>query len=441
MLAWAHFTLTELRPLFAFFYVLYLLTQRMAMDAFVLGSNDPIECWLSVSYLRCAASCSSYFLFGTCECPGTFNYCEGLDEEDSHNRTLRDRPGIPRFVSDDGGWITSRSTYPDVVPPNWTCHPAEYGTNDGWCDCRCGVWDPDCDDNTSLVAYCNEGATCEKTSYGYGVCSDEDYEEDYHFQNRLEEYENGFPPYEWHWRYAHSAKDVFEWLVSNSTGYPDAWVYDPYEGLVQSMDGALGHTFFWPAWGFWIGSALTASFLAMATGVFLRHMGPGAALDGAYVRFCLRLEHGKHFRRCIIGACVFVCLAAVGLIIIYQTLGGTFPAREYLIEVLFMFFSLRAMLLTDSDFALDVDDPSFDDVQFRFFPLFWHGCDEAIQDLTCAVARRGIDEGEYRRKIRKYVRSGGESLCLLRAPSDAAPAGDETLDETRLSVGESSEKG
>jgi hypothetical protein len=78
-------------------------------------------------------------------------------------------------------------------------------------------------------------------------------------------------------------------------------------------------------------------------------------------------------------------------------------------------------------------------VQFRLLPLLWHGCDEAIQDLTSAVARRGIDEGEYRRKLRKYVRSGGESLRLVRAPSDAAPAADE--DETRLSVGERSEKG
>jgi hypothetical protein len=45
--------------------------------AYVLGLNDPVECWLSVSYLKCAASCSSYFLFRTCECPGTFHYCEG----------------------------------------------------------------------------------------------------------------------------------------------------------------------------------------------------------------------------------------------------------------------------------------------------------------------------------------------------------------------------
>ena len=94
------------------------------MDGYVLGSNDPIECWLSVSYLKCAASCSSYFLFGTCECPGTFYYCEFVDNQDLHNRTLRDRPGIPDFVSDDGGWIMSRLTYPEVVPSNWTCHPA-----------------------------------------------------------------------------------------------------------------------------------------------------------------------------------------------------------------------------------------------------------------------------------------------------------------------------
>ena len=112
------------------------------------------------------------------------------------------------------------------------------------------------------------------------------------------------------------------------------------------------------------------------------------------------------------------------MVIIYKTVGDTYPSHEYLIEVFFMFFSLRAMLLTDSDFALDVDDPAFDVVRFRFFPLLWHGCDEAIQDLTSAVARRGIDEGEYRRKLRKYVRSGGESLRMVRAPSDAAPAGE-----------------
>jgi hypothetical protein len=439
MLAWAHFTLTELRPLYALFYVSYLLAQRMAMDGFVLGSNDPNECWLSVSYLKCAASCSSYFLFRTCECPGTFYYCEWFDEEDQHNRTLRDRPGIPSFVSDDGGWIVSRLTYPEVVPSNWTCHPALYGTNNGWCACRCGVWDPGCDDNTIPVLFCNEGATCEKTSDGYGVCSDEDYEEDYHWGVE-EEYADGFPPYQWLGRYAHSAKDVFEWHVSISHYPPGFWDWNPYEG-VQSMDVALGEKFFWPAWGFWICSALLASFLTLATGLFLRRAGPSAALDGAYVRFCLRLEHGKRFRRCVIGGCVFVCLMGVGIVIIYQTLpnGGTLPSHEYLIELLFAFFSLRAMLLTDSDFALDVDDPAFDDVQFRFFPLLWHGCDEAIHDLTSAVARRGIDEGEYRRKLRKYVRSGGESLRLVRAPSDAAPAGDE--DETRLSVGERSEKG
>jgi hypothetical protein len=301
--------------------------------------------------------------------------------------------------------------------------------------------------------FCNEGATCEKTSDGYGVCSDEDYEEDYHWgvedvldyvdgdiKGLYEEYADGFPPYEWQHRYAHSAKDVFEWHVSISH-YPGSYDFNPYEhgGLVPNMDGALGESFFWPAWAFWISSAPLASFLALATGLFLRRAGPSAALDGAYVRFCLRLEHGKHFRRCIIGGCVVLCLVGVGVVIIYQTIGGTLPSHEYLIEVLFAFFSLRAMLLTDSDFALDVDDPAFDDVQFRFFPLLWHGCDEAIHDLTSAVARRGIDEGEYRRKLRKYVRSGGESLRLVRAPSDAAPAADE--DETRLSVGERSEKG
>ena len=153
----------------------------------------------------------------------------------------------------------------------------------------------------------------------------------------------------------------------------------------------------------------------------MRHVGPSAALDGAYVRFCLRLEHGKFFRRCVMFGCVYTCIVCV-LMFIFNPFTFEFnlpkvPPNEYLIELLFVFISLRAMLLTDSDFALDVDDPSFDDVRFRFFPLFWHGCDEAIQDLTSAVARREIDEGEYyRRKTRKYVRSGGESLRLVQAP-------------------------
>ena len=152
----------------------------------------------------------------------------------------------------------------------------------------------------------------------------------------------------------------------------------------------------------------------------MRHVGPSAALDGAYVRFCLRLEHGKFSRRCVMFGCVYTCIWSI---LLFTVNPFTFefyfivPPHEYLIELLFVFISLRAMLLTDSDFALDVDDPSFDVVRLRFFPLFWHGCDEAIQDLTSAVARREIDEGEYyRRKIRKYVRSGGESLRLVQAP-------------------------
>lgn len=403
---------------------------KIALDAFVFDSlSTSTECWLSASYLSCAASCSSYFLFRACECPGTFYYCEWYDDKDSNNQTLRDRPGIPKFVSDDGGFILSRSTYPDVVPTNWTCHPSSYGTNDGWCNCRCGTWDPDCDDNTSLVSYCNEGTTCEKTSDGYGVCSDDDYEEDYHHGDGYpdEEYANGFPPWQWHWRYAHNTKEFFESSVLN-LGYPDRLMWEgatsgggfnPHEGLGQH-DVALDPSFFFTVQLFWVSTLLIASLFSLATGLFLRHVGPSAALDGAYVRFCLRLEHGKFFRRCVMFGCVYTCIVCVCMFILnpftFEFYFGV-PPNEYLIELLFVFISLRAMLLTDSDFALDVDDPSFDDVRFRFFPLFWHGCDEAIQDLTSAVARREIDEGEYyRRKIRKYVRSGGESLRLVQAP-------------------------
>jgi len=50
------------------------------------------------------------------------------------------------------------------VPPEWTCDPDFYGTDDG-CDCGCGALDPDCSDATvGSCEYCGEDGACDAGS-------------------------------------------------------------------------------------------------------------------------------------------------------------------------------------------------------------------------------------------------------------------------------------
>ncbi|PIE05842.1 MAG: hypothetical protein CSA75_02645 [Sorangium cellulosum] len=51
------------------------------------------------------------------------------------------------------------------VPPEWTCNP-DYVGDQYSCDCECGGWDPDCDDPTQDVYRCEEGQSCVQP----GVC-------------------------------------------------------------------------------------------------------------------------------------------------------------------------------------------------------------------------------------------------------------------------------
>ena len=45
-----------------------------------------------------------------------------------------------------------------TVPPEWTCQEQYYDADDG-CDCNCGAYDPDCDDDTQNLIGCPPGAT------------------------------------------------------------------------------------------------------------------------------------------------------------------------------------------------------------------------------------------------------------------------------------------
>ena len=63
---------------------------------------------------------------------------------DSNN--IHDRNYVPDFARYDA----ADGLLGAVVPDGWTCPPQYYGSGDG-CDCKCGVWDPDC--GTQNVSY------------------------------------------------------------------------------------------------------------------------------------------------------------------------------------------------------------------------------------------------------------------------------------------------
>ena len=58
------------------------------------------------------------------------------------------------------------------APPTWTCLPGYYHAGDG-CDCNCGLWDPDCDDDNSTVwdssSTCLLNSSCQ-TTVDCGYC-------------------------------------------------------------------------------------------------------------------------------------------------------------------------------------------------------------------------------------------------------------------------------
>jgi len=43
--------------------------------------------------------------------------------------------------------------YLNPIPTNWTCDPSNYNASDG-CDCNCGAYDPDCDNDKFTVYGC-----------------------------------------------------------------------------------------------------------------------------------------------------------------------------------------------------------------------------------------------------------------------------------------------
>ncbi|MBI5535872.1 MAG: hypothetical protein HY898_24345 [Deltaproteobacteria bacterium] len=59
-------------------------------------------------------------------------------------------------------------TAPVPPPDGWTCKAEWYA--DGYCDCKCGAWDTDCDDPTNQVMDCDADAGEGPVCISVGVC-------------------------------------------------------------------------------------------------------------------------------------------------------------------------------------------------------------------------------------------------------------------------------
>ena len=65
-------------------------------------------------------------------------------------------------------WKIESETITVLPVVDWTCHPADF--SNGYCDCDCGVWDPDCDSPGLEIGGCVEGQTCEKDENDLPYC-------------------------------------------------------------------------------------------------------------------------------------------------------------------------------------------------------------------------------------------------------------------------------
>ena len=155
----------------------------------------------------------------------------------------------------------------------------------------------------------------------------------------------------------------------------------------------------------WFAFTCTLVMFCVANALFLTRVGPRAKLDGRYVRFCLQLERERFYRRMIIA--YSVCL--VGFMVLgswwMYTLAGHLPQLSDAMELVLIVMACRAMMLPEG--APAADHPSFAEMEFRFAPLVWQGCDEVVNDLIAARERRKSRPEVYAAKLARYVKSGG----------------------------------
>eukprot|EP01129_Flabellula_baltica_P014044 TRINITY_DN6650_c0_g1_i1.p1 TRINITY_DN6650_c0_g1~~TRINITY_DN6650_c0_g1_i1.p1 ORF type:complete len:920 (+),score=147.08 TRINITY_DN6650_c0_g1_i1:2-2761(+) len=98
---------------------------------------------------------------------------------------------------------------------DWTCFEGYYNAGDSWCDCECGVWDPDCDQSSmnKVTRNCGTNEQCVKRTDGYSECRSISFQPDTSFLQDL--YTELVEGYMWETYY-----DEENYLSYNSTsGY------------------------------------------------------------------------------------------------------------------------------------------------------------------------------------------------------------------------------
>ena len=201
---------------------------------------------------------------------------------------------------------------------------------------------------------------------------------------------------------------AFEYLTQASV-FPQYFHHD--SDIIDRTFSIVG--MHWYPWYNYVSFSLILTTFIIANSMFLTAVGPFANLDGKYVRFCLKLEHGRLFRRMVIFLFCVCMFGFVFFIVSYWFYYYRPPSPDLLLELMLVITSCRAMLLTDSPgFIIDVEDDAFGDVRFNLGALSFHGCDESLTDLATAIMRRELDPKVWDVKSEKYVREGAERIKL-----------------------------
>ena len=287
MLAWAHFLLTELRPLYAILFATSLYAESKTLQVGIWG-NKKSTCWVNQIYKNCAERCGHVWHGQRCNCDsGAFRACE-----DNYNGLSEPQPV---FIMDD----------------------------------------------SHLTSILNESSA--------------------------------FPSY--------------------ARGH-----YAPYETVYYHY--AL--------------FSLTLAIFVLANVLFLKFVGFSSKLDGRYVRFCLEIEHRHNFRKALKAySLIIVVVIAAGWYTFWQ-LSSITPGQRDILELLLIAISCKAMLVTEHKHIIDIEDDEFDEVQFNLVPMFYHGVDASVGDLSRALVLKEYDAEYFEKKAKIYLKGSAAGLKLKK---------------------------
>ena len=148
--------------------------------------------------------------------------------------------------------------------------------------------------------------------------------------------------------------------------------------------------------------------------LFLKFVGFSSKLNGRYVRFCLEIEHRHNFRKALKAySLIIVVVIAAGWYTFWQ-LSSITPGQRDILELLLIAISCKAMLVTEHKHIIDIEDDEFDEVQFNLVPMFYHGVDASVGDLSRALVLKEYDADYFEKKAKIYLKGSAAGLKLKK---------------------------